>query len=176
MECSVIIFIRTTQDAEENVSTLLIDLLSMKAGRVVILLAGRRAGKKAVIVKPYDDGSKKTGKQFPHALVAGVERAPMRVHKKMSKERQEKRSRVKPFVKYVNYNHLVPTRFTVAGEFTSGDKELKHYVSEEKMGSAESRKAVKKELKNLFQARFTNPDDSNDKQPNVDFFFKKLRF
>jgi len=59
----------------------------MKAGRVVILLAGRRAGKKAVIVKPYDDGSKKTGKQFPHALVAGVERAPLKVHKKMSKEK-----------------------------------------------------------------------------------------
>jgi len=71
---------------------------------------------------------------------------------------------------------LVPTRFTVAGEFTTGDKELKHYVSEEKMATAESRKAVKKELKNLFQSRFTNPDDSNDKQPNVDFFFKKLRF
>jgi large subunit ribosomal protein L27e len=148
----------------------------MKAGRVVILLAGRRAGKKAVIVKPYDEGSKKTGKQFPHALVAGVERAPMKVHKKMSKEKIEKRSRVKPFVKYVNYNHLVPTRFTVQGEFTAGDKELKHYVNEDKMATNESRKAVKAELKKLFQTRFNAPDESNEKQPNVDFFFQKLRF
>ena len=31
---------------------------SMKAGRVVILLAGRHAGKKAIIVKQYDDGKK----------------------------------------------------------------------------------------------------------------------
>jgi len=46
----------------------------MKAGRVVILLAGRRAGKKAVIVKPFEDGKK--GKAFPHALVAGIEKAP----------------------------------------------------------------------------------------------------
>jgi ribosomal protein L14E/L6E/L27E len=30
----------------------------MKAGRVVILLAGRHAGKKAIIVKQYDDGKK----------------------------------------------------------------------------------------------------------------------
>jgi len=30
----------------------------MRKGRVVILLAGRRAGKKAVIVKPTDDGKK----------------------------------------------------------------------------------------------------------------------
>jgi ribosomal protein L14E/L6E/L27E len=32
----------------------------MKAGRVVILLAGRHAGKKAIIVKQYDDGKKVT--------------------------------------------------------------------------------------------------------------------
>ena len=57
----------------------------MKAGRVVILLAGRRAGKKAVIVKQFDEGKK--GKMFPHALVAGVERAPMKVAKKMSKKK-----------------------------------------------------------------------------------------
>ena len=96
----------------------------MKAGRVVILLAGRRAGKKAVIVKPYDEGSKKgTGKQFPHALVAGVEREPLKVHKRMKKGKIEKRSRVKPFVKFVNYNHLLPTRFQVGGEF--GGEELK---------------------------------------------------
>jgi ribosomal protein L14E/L6E/L27E len=30
----------------------------MKAGRIVILLAGRRAGKKAVIVKQFDEGKR----------------------------------------------------------------------------------------------------------------------
>lgn len=62
----------------------------MKSGRVVILLAGRRAGKKAVIVKTFDDGKK--GKAFPHALVAGIEKAPMKVTKKMSKAKIQKRS------------------------------------------------------------------------------------
>ena len=58
----------------------------MKPGRVCILLAGRRAGKKAVIVKNFDDG-KKGGKSYPHALVAGVERPPRKVHKKMSEKK-----------------------------------------------------------------------------------------
>jgi ribosomal protein L14E/L6E/L27E len=34
------------------------DVFSMKKGRVVILLAGRHAGKKAVIVKQNDEGRK----------------------------------------------------------------------------------------------------------------------
>jgi large subunit ribosomal protein L27e len=42
----------------------------MKPGRIVVLLAGRRAGTKAVIVKQFDDGKK--SKKFSHALVAGV--------------------------------------------------------------------------------------------------------
>ena len=81
----------------------------MKAGRIVILLAGRRAGKKAVIVKQFDEGKK--GKTFSHALVAGVERPPLKVTKKMSKKKIERRSKCKPFVKVVNYNHILPTRF-----------------------------------------------------------------
>ena len=31
----------------------------------------------------------------------------------MSKARQEKRSKIKPFIKVVNYNHLMPTRYTL---------------------------------------------------------------
>ena len=146
----------------------------MKAGRVVILLAGRRAGKKAVIVKPFDDGKK--GKAFPHALVAGVERAPLKVTKKMSKKKISRRSTLKPFVKIVNYNHILPTRFLVTGEFAKGGNELKTVVSEDKLANKESRKALKNEIKAIFTERYNAPDADNEKQPAVDFFFKKLRF
>jgi ribosomal protein L14E/L6E/L27E len=44
-------------------------------------------------------------------LVAGVARCPMRITKKMGKKRITKRSKVKPFVRYVNYNHMMPTRY-----------------------------------------------------------------
>lgn len=124
----------------------------MKPGRVCILLAGRRAGKKAVIVKNFDDG-KKGGKSYPHALVAGVERTPLKVHKKMSSKKVARRSKVKPFVKLVNYNHLLPTRFKVTGEFTTGGQELKQVVTEDKLANPESRKKLKNDVKAVFNER-----------------------
>lgn len=50
---------------------------SIKPGKVVIVLAGRYAGRKAVVVKAYDEGSKEHA--FPHALIAGIDRYPLRV-------------------------------------------------------------------------------------------------
>ena len=44
----------------------------MKAGKVVLILAGIYAGRKAIIVKPSEEGS--NDKRFPHALVAGIDR------------------------------------------------------------------------------------------------------
>ena len=146
----------------------------MKPGRVVILLAGRRAGKKAVIVKQFDDGKK--GKAFSHALVAGVERAPLKVCKRMYKRRISRRTQIKPFAKIVNYNHMLPTRFQVTGEFAQSGQELKAVVTEDKMQNPEGRKKLRQEIKDIFQQRFNNPDKDNEKQPAVDFFFKKLRF
>lgn len=116
------------------------------------MLAGRRAGKKCVIVKSFEDG-KKGGKAYPHALVAGVERSPLKVHKKMSEKKIARRSKVKPFVKLVNYNHLLPTRFKVTGEFATGGKELKQIVTEDRLEKAENRKKLKNEIKTIFNER-----------------------
>ena len=123
----------------------------MKPGRIVILLAGRRAGKKAVIVKQFDEGKK--GKTFSHALVAGVERSPLKITKKMSKAKRKRRSTLKPFVKIVNYNHILPTRFQVTGEFAQGGTELKTVVTEDKLSQKETRKKLKTEVKNIFTER-----------------------
>lgn len=81
---------------------------SLKSGKVVICLQGRMAGKKGVIVKTFDDGT--DGRRYGHAIVAGIARAPLKVKKGMSEKKVEKRSRVKPFLKLVNFNHLMPTR------------------------------------------------------------------
>eukprot|EP00351_Strombidinopsis_sp_SopsisLIS2011_P000452 CAMPEP_0116870208 /NCGR_PEP_ID=MMETSP0463-20121206/77_1 /TAXON_ID=181622 /ORGANISM="Strombidinopsis sp, Strain SopsisLIS2011" /LENGTH=119 /DNA_ID=CAMNT_0004506437 /DNA_START=18 /DNA_END=377 /DNA_ORIENTATION=- len=114
----------------------------MKKGRVVILTSGRHAGKKAVIVKQYDEG--KANKKFSHALVAGIRKYPGKVSKAMSKKKIERRTRLIPFVKFVNYNHLLPTRFMV-----KEDIDLKSVVSEDKLNNAEARAEMKKSLKNL---------------------------
>ena len=72
----------------------------MKAGKVILLLGGRYAGRKAVVVKPSDEGT--TDKPFSHALVAGIDRYPRKVTKKMSKKKVAKRSKIKPFLKVKN--------------------------------------------------------------------------
>lgn len=50
----------------------------MQAQKVVILLTGRYAGKKAVIVKNFDDGT--TSRPYGHALVVGLAKEPRKVH------------------------------------------------------------------------------------------------
>jgi len=69
----------------------------MKSGKVVLVLGGRFAGRKAIIVKNYDDGTSE--KPYGHALVAGIDRYPRKVTAKMSKKKVAKRSKVKSFVK-----------------------------------------------------------------------------
>jgi len=44
----------------------------MKPGRVVIMLNGRFAGRKAVVIKSYDDGSSE--RPYGHGLVAGIDK------------------------------------------------------------------------------------------------------
>ncbi|XP_064421471.1 large ribosomal subunit protein eL27 isoform X1 [Latimeria chalumnae] len=83
----------------------------MKPGKVVLVLAGRYAGRKAVIVKNIDDGT--SDRQYSHALVAGIDRYPRKVTAKMGKKKVAKRSKIKSFVKVYNYNHLMPTRYSV---------------------------------------------------------------
>lgn len=80
----------------------------MKAGKVVVVLGGRYSGKKGVVVKTHDDGS--NDRPYGHALVAGINKYPLKITKKMSKKKVAKRTRVKPFLKVLNYNHLMPTR------------------------------------------------------------------
>lgn len=69
----------------------------MKPNKVVLVLSGRYAGRKAIIVKTFDDGS--SDKQFGHALVAGIDRYPRKVTGAMGKAKLKKRSKIKPFLK-----------------------------------------------------------------------------
>jgi hypothetical protein len=90
-----------TRDCDHATEQLLTCLLcSLKVGRVVIITRGRYAGKKCVIISPLDNGTK--SHPFPHALVAGIETSPSKVTRRMSKTKQAKKSKVKPFVKQIN--------------------------------------------------------------------------
>eukprot|EP00550_Attheya_septentrionalis_P002748 CAMPEP_0198291084 /NCGR_PEP_ID=MMETSP1449-20131203/8733_1 /TAXON_ID=420275 /ORGANISM="Attheya septentrionalis, Strain CCMP2084" /LENGTH=146 /DNA_ID=CAMNT_0043989679 /DNA_START=49 /DNA_END=489 /DNA_ORIENTATION=+ len=143
----------------------------IKSGKVVIVLAGRHAGRKAVVVKTYEDGNS-DDKRFSHCLVAGIERNPRKVTRAMSKKKVEKRSRsMKPFVKYMNVRHVFPTRYTV-------DMDLKKVVEETDLADPEKKVDVKKALKKLFDDRYLNQKNvtSEKKAAGSNYFFQKLRF
>ena len=72
-------------------------LVVYKPGKVAIVLSGRQAGKKVVIIKQNDEGTKE--RPYPHAIVAGIERYPLKVTKRMGAKKVGKRSKVKPFIK-----------------------------------------------------------------------------
>jgi large subunit ribosomal protein L27e len=69
----------------------------MKAGKVVLVLTGRYAGKKAIVMKNFDDGT--TEKPYGSALIAGIDRYPRKVTKNMTKAKLHKRSKMKTFVR-----------------------------------------------------------------------------
>lgn len=81
----------------------------------------------------------------------------------------EKRCKIKPFVKVLNFNHMMPTRYSV-------DIDLKKVVDENSISQAnitDTRKSVKK----LFQEKYTTQSAKTDKKSTgVSYFFNKLRF
>eukprot|EP00237_Pycnococcus_provasolii_P012872 CAMPEP_0205948644 /NCGR_PEP_ID=MMETSP1459-20131121/922_1 /ASSEMBLY_ACC=CAM_ASM_001120 /TAXON_ID=41880 /ORGANISM="Pycnococcus provasolii, Strain RCC931" /LENGTH=146 /DNA_ID=CAMNT_0053319989 /DNA_START=245 /DNA_END=686 /DNA_ORIENTATION=+ len=116
-----------------------------QAWKVVLMLQGRYAGKKAVIVKNYDDGT--SGRAYGHALVVGLSKYPRRVKRKDSKEKQAKDKRLKCFVKMTNYNHLMPTRYTL-------DVDLKGVVTPDVLDNATKKVEAQKKAKKLLEERF----------------------
>lgn len=132
----------------------------MKAGKVVVVLGGRYAGKKGVVVKTHDDGS--NDRPYGHALVAGIDRYPLKVTKKMGKKRMAKRTRIKPFVKVLNYNHLMPTRYSVDIQL---DKTM---VNKDSLTDGKKRRKARIEVKKKFEERHKTGKNR--------WFFQKLRF
>ncbi len=109
--------------------------------------------------------------RFPHLLVAGLAKNLGKVKRSLSKKKFIKRTSVKPFVKYVNQNHVMPTRFLVT-EF-----DLKQ-IKDDHFKTAEARKNLKKEIRETFSnslRNLPNPKD-NEKAGHTKFFFTRLRF
>lgn len=69
------------------------------------MLQGRQAGKKVVVIKQLDEGTKE--RPYPHAIVAGIERYPRKVTKRMGKKKVSQRSKVKPFIRVSNFSPSV---------------------------------------------------------------------
>ncbi|KAL7071581.1 hypothetical protein ACQ4LE_009449 [Meloidogyne hapla] len=132
----------------------------MKPGRVVIMLNGRFAGRKAVVIKSYDDGSSE--RPYGHGLVAGIDKYPRKVVKRMGKKQIAKRIAMRPFVKVTSLQHLLPTRCTFEAEF---DKSI---VNKETIKDPKSKRKAKMHIKKEFEAQY--------KAGKSKWLFTKLRF
>merc|ERR1712172_355090 len=130
----------------------------LKSGKLV--LGGRFAGRKAVIVKNYDDGTSE--KPYGHALVAGIDRYPRRVKRSMGKKKLKMRSKIKSFVKVCNYNHLMPTRYSVDLAFE------KNTVNKDVFRDQALKRKARREVKAKFEERYKTGKNK--------WFFQKLRF
>ena len=120
---------------------------------------GKYAGRKAVIVQQFDQGTEE--RKYPHAIVAGIERYPLKITRNMGQKRIAKRSRVKPFVKVVNYTHLMPTRYAL-------DVDLKNVVTGDSFADKSKRVEAKKAVRKLFEEKYNAGKNK--------WFFEKLRY
>ncbi|KAF9531082.1 ribosomal L27e protein family-domain-containing protein [Crepidotus variabilis] len=131
-----------------------------KAGKVAIVLQGRQAGKKVVVLKQVDEGTKEI--PYPHAIVAGIERYPRKVTRRMGQKKVAHRSKVKPFIKIVNYSHLFPTRYALELDG------LKGVVTIDTFKEPSQREGAKKTIKKWLEDRYTGGKNK--------WFFQPLRF
>ncbi|KAN0033006.1 hypothetical protein ACTA71_011213 [Dictyostelium dimigraforme] len=147
--------------------TYIFNNFSIKPGRLVILLNGKYAGRKAVVIKTFDDATASKSRPYGHCLVAGIDKYPRSIVRSMSRKTILKRTAIRSFVKVVNYNHIMPTRYNFEGRDESAFTGLKNTVTVESSQVAKrthTRLAVKK----IFEAKH--------KAGKSKWFFSKLRF
>jgi large subunit ribosomal protein L27e len=131
----------------------------LKPGKVVVVTRGKYAGRKGVIVKNQDVGTKT--RPYGHAVVAGISMGPKRLKAGMSKKTIVARSKIHPFLKVLNYEHFMPTRYS----FELDTKKLvaKNVLSDR----AQKKKAIKRVRRQFKKAYF-----SGEKK----WFFSRLHF
>ncbi|VDO62639.1 unnamed protein product [Haemonchus placei] len=132
----------------------------MKPGKVVLVLRGKYAGRKALVVKAQDEGG--ADRSYPHAIIAGIDKYPLKVTKSMGKKKQEKRNKLKPFVKVVSYSHLLPTRYSVDVAFDKAN------INKESLRIPKKKRCALAEIKSKFEERYKTGKNK--------WFFTKLRF
>lgn len=97
-------FISLARCAEAERNSVDISAKMLTLNQVAIVLQGRQAGKKVVIIRQQDDGTK--DRPYPHAIVAGIERYPRKVTRRMGQKKVAVRSKVKPFIKVSLYSSV----------------------------------------------------------------------
>lgn len=125
----------------------------LKPSTIVIVLKGRFAGKKGVVIR--------SGEEKERVLVAGIEKMPRAVTDDMSEKKKKRLSKMGVFIKNYNPGHLLATRYR-------GDIGLSPVDFEKAFESAELKKKAVDALKKTFSEA--------SKQKRAKWLFKKLVF
>merc|ERR1712188_301524 len=138
----------------------------LKDGKIVVLLQGRYAGKKAVILKTMDDNTKE--RPYGHCVVVGVAKTPLPITRAMGQPtpKVKKRSTIKPFVKMVNFSPLMPTRYSVESSMC---KQLKSTLTADTFSEGGVKKKFLKAAQQVFEAKYQEHEGGK-------WLFEKLRF
>nr|UXY87484.1 60S ribosomal protein L27 [Cryptomonas sp.] len=140
-----------------------------KQGRIVLVLNGRFSGCKAAVIGNGQD-PKRQG--FDSVYLIGIQEPPRKIVKKMNKKMIMQKSKIKVFLKNLNKNHLLPTRYTMdLGEENNNKiKNITNQYIQEKNFDNNQRiinKYQKSLIKNLFLDKFLSGKNK--------WFFSKLR-
>merc|ERR1711998_821673 len=126
----------------------------LKDGKIVVLLQGRYAGKKAVILKTMDDNTKE--RPYGHCVVVGVAKTPLPITRAMCK----------PTLKMVNFTPLMPTRYSVESSMC---KQLKSTLTADTFSEGGVKKKFLKAAQQVFEAKYQEHEGGK-------WLFEKLRF
>ena len=136
----------------------------IKPGRFVIILQGRHAGQKALVAAVYPTGTETH--KFPTAVVIGLDQSPSKVSKTMTQYQLVRKTQVRVFVKQMNFNHLLVTRFTIS------EDDIFNKISPEAIVKSFNDQAEKKKiiesLNNILHQKYLNG--------KFRWFFAKLKF
>ncbi|MES1905836.1 MAG: hypothetical protein MHPSP_003155 [Paramarteilia canceri] len=118
----------------------------LSRGRLVVLTHGRRAGCKAVISDVVVLG------KDHRLLVAGVSKAPRKITRKMNREQISQRIRMKTFVRPINLQHCIITRFIIPEFANDKTSPIDHtYLKKDSQSKSKLNKAFKIKLRDMYR-------------------------
>ena len=156
-----------------------------KPGKVVVVLNGRNAGAKGIIIKSNYENTKE--KKFPHCVVVGLSKGPRKPTKRniaklqarikkleSSGDSVEKLNALKSFgvfIKTYNMSHLLATRYAVKEDFgiAKSIEKLDNLEKKIKDGkqAIEAKEKAKKDDKEIASLKAKHGDDLNEYKNEV---------
>ena len=156
-----------------------------KPGKVVVVLNGRNAGAKGIIIKSNYENTKE--KKFPHCVVVGLSKGPRKPTKRniaklqarikkleSSGDAVEKLNALKSFgvfIKTYNMSHLLATRYAVKEDFgiAKSIEKLDNLEKKIKDGkqAIEAKEKAKKDDKEIASLKAKHGDDLNEYKNEV---------